>query len=293
MKKLISFVLISSMCLSLSLPALAASSNAVDPYSVEGQYVQELVDLTKEEIDALPLAKAEGLFEQAFGVSAKNYSEDEIRLALDGLAFGLKFQVSMNAIKAAEDRVSGNTGGSTRGTTSGKTYSGSVGVAWTRDTTSGNSPLTLGEILSGTYTLEVDYITWATAATILAASGSYNAFSDLALLVSQGATGATLAYYICTALGITGGPASIASVAVGVAVAWGWNWLNSINRTNMLNCFNNMEQTGEYMKVQFMWSSNMVNKFYTTVSKTTTIPNPFPGTYGNWHTDTYGYLYGY
>lgn len=64
---------------------------------------------------------------------------------------------------------------------------GDVGVAWTRDTTSGHSPLTLNEVLFDTYTLEVDYITWDTAASIFAASASYSAFSDLTQQVLAGA----------------------------------------------------------------------------------------------------------
>jgi hypothetical protein len=44
----------------------------------------------------------------------------------------------------------------------------------------------------------------------------------------------------------------------------------------------------QYMKVKFMWSSNMVNKIYSTVNRTTTISDPFPGTYGDWYRDKYG-----
>ncbi|WP_072971537.1 hypothetical protein [Tissierella praeacuta] len=39
-------------------------------------------------------------------------------------------------------------------TTGSAQYSGNIGVAWIGDTTSGRSSLTLGEILSGTYTFE-------------------------------------------------------------------------------------------------------------------------------------------
>lgn len=293
--KILSFILVLSMSISMAVPAFAAERN---PYSVEGKYVQELIDLDKEQIKALSIKEAEVLFEKAFSVQTDDYTEDEIRLGLDGLAFGLKFQKAMDEIKATVETQpsypSSNSIIMPLSTTGSVQYSGNIGVAWVRDTTSGHSPLTLGEILSGTYTLEVDFLTWDTAAAILAASANYNAFQDLAELVATGAAGTALSAYICSVLGITGGPATITSVAVGAVVGLGWNWLKNIDRSRMYDCFAGMNKSkNQYMKVQFMWSSNMVNKFYSTISKTSSISNPFSGKYGDWYKDRYGYLYSY
>jgi len=175
------------------------------------------------------------------------------------------------------------------------TYSGEVGVAWVRDTTASGSPLTVGELISDTYTLEVDYLTWDTAAAILAASADYDIYKDIVEQLAVCATGTALAAYICPVLGIPAGTVTtIASVAVGAAVGVGWNWLKSMDRDNMYNCFVNMNTSkDQYMKVQFMWSSNIINRLYSIVPKTDVILSPFPGTYCNWHNDTYGYLYSY
>ena len=293
-KKFLCLVLIGIFTLTSSLTAFATEvQNEIDSYTIEGKYVKELVDLSADEIIELSLSDAKVLFEEAFIVPADNYTEDEIRLVLDGLAFGLKFQEYKEEARKAIESKSTNSFESFS-TTDNTTYSGSIGVSWIRDTRSGKSPLTLGEILSGTYTLEVDYLTWDTASAILAASANYNAFQDLVELVLTGATGTALSAYICSVLGITGGPATVTSLAVGTAVGFGWNWIRSVDRSRMYNCFVDMNKSkNQYMKVQFMWSSNMVNRFYSTVSKTCTITNPFPGTYGDWNKDTYGYMYSY
>ncbi len=289
-KKIISLVLAIVICFSNGASAFAVERQ--NPYDVEAQYVEELVSISDEELDKLNLKEAKALFEEAFQVSAENYSEDEIRLALDGLSFGLKFESRMNEIKDSGIVEIEPVPASTRSTTSGKTYSGDVGVAWIRDTTKGHSPLTLGEILSGTFTLEVDYLTWDSVASILAASASYSAFKDLTELTAEGAGGGVLGAYISKLLKLKGSPASIAVTVVGIALGFGWNWLQKIDRARMHDYFSHMSKN-QYMKVEFMWSSNAVNKLYTNVSKTKTIPNPFPGKYGDWHIDRYGYYYRY
>lgn len=289
------------LCMSLTLPATAfAAEISVDPYSVEAIYVEELVTMTAEEIAALPEAAARELFEEAFPVSSDEFSESDVRLALDGWAFALKFQTMMSMVAQAESlNADASVGGevaeiaATSSTTANKTYYGSVGLAWVRDTTSSGSPLTLGEILSGVYTLEVDYISWETAATILAASSDYDVYEDLAEQVAVGASGTALGAIVCTALGITGAPATIASGVVGVVVAFGWSWLSNLNRANMYDCFETMDKD-DFMKVQFMYASNMVNRFYTEYTPSSyTFENPFPGTCGTWYTGSYGYLYTY
>ncbi len=283
--KVLSILLCLIMVFSLTTTGFAAEIQ-IDPYSVEGVYVEKLVTLSEEEIAALPLNDAQELFEEAFLISSEGFTEDEVRLALDGWSYALKVQTVMDTVREVE-RIAASS------TTSDKTYYGSIGLAWVRDTTSSGTPLTLGEILSGVYTLEVDYISWKTAATILAASSDYDIYEDLVGQVASGASGTVLGAIVCSALGITGTPATITSAIVGIAVSFGWSWLDNIDRDNMYECFEDMDED-EYMKVQFMWASDMVNKFYTSYSPSSyTFENPFPGTYGTWYTGTYGYLYSY
>ncbi len=131
----------------MTMPAFTVEDN---PYSIESRYVQGTIDLDEEQIKALSIEEAKVLFEKRFSVKANNYIEDEIRLALDCLVFSLKFQEAMAEIKEViETQLS-----SPFSTTDSAQYSGNIGVVWIRDTTSGRSSLTLGEILSGTYNLE-------------------------------------------------------------------------------------------------------------------------------------------
>lgn len=286
--KIMSFILLLSLSFSLAIPALAER----DPYSATGKYVQELVDLDNEQLKALSIEEAGVLFEKAYSVQAEDYTEDEIRHGLDGLAFALKFQKAMDEIKAAETQQLSVSPMSDL--SNFRSYSGDVGIAWIRDTTSGHSPLTLAEVLSDTYTLEVDYITWDTAATILAASASYNTFSDLLQLFAVGAGGTALGNVIISALGLTGVPATVASVAVGAVVGLGWDWLKSVDRSRMYDTFMTMNKSkNQYMKVEFMYSNHKVSKIYSLISKTSSVPNPFPGMWGDWKDNKFGYLYGY
>lgn len=298
-KKIASVIIAASMLVGTSLTVFAGESSSpaesIDPYTIESQYVQELVDISTDDLDDLSLREASALFEEAFSVSADNYTEDEIRLVLNGLSFGLKFQHDMDAVKEVTEYESYNP--LARSSTSSKYYSGNVGVAWVRDTTSGHSPLTLGELLSGTYTLEVDYITLDTAASILASSADYNSYYELATAFAASATSTVLTNKIITILNLgTGWQATVASVAVGTAVGLGWVWLQKVDRSRMYDIFSTMDSSvskSNMMKVQFMWSGNMVNKTYTKINTTTSLPNPFPGTYGDWYVNNYGYLYNY
>ena len=298
-KKMLCLILVGTLTLGTSTAVLANEKEelaSIDPYTIEGEYVQKLVDINEDSLSKLSLKEASELFEEAFEVPASSFSEEEIRLALDGLSFGLKFQNDMQMIKLNEE-YEPSYSPNVRSTTGNKSYSGNVGVAWVRDTTSGHSPLTLGEILSGSYTLEVDYITLDTAASILASSASYDSYSDFVQALAVNATATALTNKIIRVLGLASGwKATVASIAVSTAVGCGWNWLQKIDRSRMYDCFSTMDGSAakrDMMKVQFMWASNMVNKFYTKMSKTTVLPNPFPGTYGDWYTNKYGYLYGY
>lgn len=145
--KIMSLVLILSLSISMTMPAFTVGD---DPYSIESRYVQGIIDLDEEQIKALSIEEAKVLFEKRFSVKSNNYIEDEIRLALDCLVFSLKFQEAMAEIKEViETQLS-----SPFSTIGSAQYSGNIGVVWIRDTISGRSSLTLGEILSGTYTLE-------------------------------------------------------------------------------------------------------------------------------------------
>lgn len=258
------------------------AANEYDPARIDAQYVQELVDLKQEEIAALPLEQAEQLFEKAFNVSAKDYTENEIRMVLDGLGYGLKFQIYTNVANTFFNvrSVKGHSVG----------YYGDIGVAWTRDTS--KSPLTLQELLSGMYTLEVDYLTWESAASILTASISQSTFDKLADLVATGVSSTVLGNFIATSLELTGTSVSVASVVASVVIGFGWDWLRNLDRNSMLSVFQAMSHTNK-LKVEFMWTSNAVTRIYTSIPKTNIIANPYPDVYSDWTIDTYGILYNY
>lgn len=294
--KIISFILVLLMNVSMITTVFAIER---DSYSINGNYVQELIDMDDDQLKLLPIKEAKILFEKAFLVQADKYTEEEIRLGLNGLAFSLKFQNDMDKarelVESQPYKPVINSAITPFFSTNGSmSYSGEVGIAWIRDTKKGCSPLTLGEILSGTYTLEVDFITWDTAAAILAASANYNTFKDLLECTVNGIAGNVLSAYICNILGITGSVATVSSFAVGTVVGFGWNWLKNIDRSRMYNCFTSMNKSkNQYMKVEFMWSRNMVNKFYSVIPKTKWISNPFPEKFAEWYDDTFGYLYNY
>ena len=226
MKKIVSFLLVLSMIWSISATAFAQQKQ--DPNNIVGHYVEELVIMSDEELASLSLVEASLLFEKAFHVSSNSYSEDEIRMGISGLSFGLKFQSAMDLFRTAQEENIYSPCG-VQPTTGGQYYSGKIGVAWTRDTSSDRSPLTLAEIFSGTYTLEVDFLTWDTAATILAASANYNFFQDLSESLALGIAETLLSAKICSMLGLAKAPATIASLAVSVVIGMGWNWLRSLD----------------------------------------------------------------
>jgi hypothetical protein len=223
MKKFLSVLIVSALLLTMSAMALATEGEAADPYAAEAVYVQELADITDEEIAELSLTEAETLFEQAFGVDADNFAEEEIRAVITGLSFAFKFQNEVQARKESEpsEVISvAPSGGRTRSSTFALAYSGSVGAAWVRDISAGKSPLTVSESLLNSYTLEVDYLTWDTTATLLVESGSYVWYQDLQLLLAQGATGSALSAYVIAALGLGGPIAAVAAIAIQESI---WN----------------------------------------------------------------------
>ena len=87
MKKIVSFLLVLSMIWAISATAFAQQKQ--DPNNIVGHYVEELVIMSDEELASLSLVEASLLFEKAFHVSSNSYSEDEIRMGISGLSFGL------------------------------------------------------------------------------------------------------------------------------------------------------------------------------------------------------------
>lgn len=105
-KKMLCLILVGTLTLGTSTAVLANEKEelaSIDPYTIEGQYVQKLVDINEDSLSKLSLKEASELFEEAFEVPASSFSEEEIRLALDGLSFGLKFQNDMQMIKLNEE----------------------------------------------------------------------------------------------------------------------------------------------------------------------------------------------
>lgn len=163
----------------------------------------------------------------------------------------------------------------------------------------------MGEILSG-YTLEVDYITPETAASLLAASTDYDVYTDLTDHVLSGAPATVLTSIVLAALREAGYNISwitfIASEVVALACDLGWSYLRNIEASRMYNCLNKMAPS-DLMKIEYAYSSTagVVSRIYSVyhpsyyysngVYSYYNIPNPFPGKYGFWYEDECAYLY--
>ena len=103
MKKIVSFLLVLSMIWAISATAFAQQKQ--DPNNIVGHYVEELVIMSDEELASLSLVEASLLFEKAFHVSSNSYSEDEIRMGISGLSFGLKFQSAMFCLEQRKKKI--------------------------------------------------------------------------------------------------------------------------------------------------------------------------------------------
>lgn len=81
---------------------------------------------------------------------------------------------------------------------------------------------------------------------------------------------------------------------MGTVVALGWDWLSKIDRSRMYDTFMTMNKSkNQYMKVEFMYSNHKISKLYSLISKTSSVPNPFPGMWGDWKDNKFGYLYNF
>ena len=99
MKKITALFLSLVMLFALSVPAFAAEPDVTyDPYSIDANYVQELVDLSQEEIAALPLDQAKELFEKAFSVSANDYILITINFILYSISIFLLVKIQSDIL---------------------------------------------------------------------------------------------------------------------------------------------------------------------------------------------------
>ena len=312
MKKAISILLAVCLMAIVVTPHVYAYGDVkINPDEIYASYVPELVKLTDEEIEALSIDEVNELFQKAFKVSPQYFTEEEVRLAVKNLSIALKLQTlnelgklavsTVPTVKGNETSILATSSTSSSTTSNLSSYTGSIGVAWVRDTT--RSPLSLSEILSNTFTLEVDYITWGTAATILAASSDYSVFQDLKVYIAQGATVYAMTKLILKTLGLTGSAATITSEVVALVVSLGWNLLQNIQRDAMYNCFKKMRKDIDLMKINYMTVNGSIVRTYSVFSPSKysvnskgvytyyNIPNPYPGKYGYWYINKYAYLY--
>lgn len=285
-KRILSLFVVFALFFSSSSNVFASSETEKRDYNIESRFVKELFLMDSTDIKSLSNNDSNQLFYKAFGVNAKTYPHEEVLLALEGLSNFYKIQ--QNSKSNSINLMAAKANSSTKGNIS---YSQNKGLAWVRDTSSNKSPLKLGEVISGVYTLEVDYVSYAEIAIILAASADKNYFNELVEQVALGASSSTMTAIVAAQLGLTGLPVTITSVAVGAVVGVGWSWLKTIDRNNMFKCWEKMKKN-QFVKVSYVTASNMVNKTYSAYTPSKSVfTNPYPGTYGTWYTNKYGYLY--
>ena len=287
-KNLLCFCLVISLLLGTNAIVFASEIDSLDTSKIYASYVPDLNKIDIDTIQYLPESKIDEYFESAFNVSSKSYTNEEKISAVKAIStvqnfksFSLMGQLSSSST-----------------TSPLSSYMGSKGVAWVRDTTSGGSPLTLTEAITGNYTLEVDFLTYKQAATIIAMGSDYAFFNS----VKNAGSTAIASGLICTKLGIS--EMTIPSMLVSVVVSMGWDAVSSLDRSAMISQLNKMS-ISNMMRVNFTTSNNVVTKVYSVYKPSTTynassdvftyfnIPNPYSGKYGNWHVGQIGYLYNY
>lgn len=280
-KRFTCFILIGVITLNSNLIALANETVHIDSNQITASYVSELSEMEFSDIENLSADEVNIYFEKAFLISADYYSIEDKISALKAVSTFQKFRTFARASST---------------TSSLSSYTGNKGVAWVRDT--GNSPLTLAEALSGTYTLEVDYLTYKYAITLYAAGSDYNFFTSL----KNAATTAVASTLICNKLGISN--MTIPSAVISAVVSLGWDIVNSLDRSNMKTVIDKMSYSN-MMQVSFMTANNYLTKVYSLYSPTAkynsssdnftykNLKNPCSGKYGNWYANHIGYLYSY
>lgn len=282
MKKILSLLLVFAMLFSISVTAFA-SEIPQDPNEIYASSVPELKGISFEQIESFSENELDYYFEKAFPLDANDYTYEEKLSVVKAISVAESYQSIARATSTTSNLSS---------------YTGNEGVAWVRDTTSGHSPLTFAEALSGTYTLEVDYLTYKMAVTIYAAGSDYNFFTSL----KNAGTTSVASALICAKMGLS--DLVIPSVIVSIVVGMGWDALSALDRSAMKDVLDQMSYSS-MMKVTFMTANNFVTKCYSIYSPSTTynsaadnftyrnIANPYSGKYGFWYTNQTGYLYSY
>lgn len=282
MKKILSVLLVFVMLFSTSATAFATEISQ-NPDEIYASSVPELKGMSFEQIETFSDNELDYFFEKAFPLDADNYTHEEKLSVVKSISVAESYQSLARAASTTSNLSS---------------YTGNEGVAWVRDTTSGHSPLTFGEALSGTYTLEVDYLTYKMAVTIYAAGSDYNFFTSL----KNAGTTSVASALICAKMGLS--DLVIPSVIVSIVVGMGWDALSALDRSAMKDVLDQMSYSS-MMKVTFMTANNILTKCYSLYSPSTTynsaadnftyknIANPYSGKYGFWYTDQVGYLYSY
>lgn len=284
MKKCFSFFLALVLCVSLVTPAFATEPSKHFYDNTPANYVQELVDLSDDDIDALSSADVVRLFTLAFdNVPTSLFSESEMRSIISALSYGLKW--TSNRVSQRSSSVS---------TSSSHYYNGNKGIAWIRDTD--KSPFTLGELAGGFYSLEYDFITPETIYSIIAAGTSKTNFEKLADAVlsnvsSDQMTGLIKSMLLSVGISLSG---SVITASVVTAVLdFGYKWVSTADRDSLLK----MAQTAtnsQYIRIEFMYNqnSNMVTRIATYVSRGN-LANPSSDKYGFWYPGQYAINYSY
>ncbi len=289
--KILSFILVIVITITYNVSVLAMEYDVrsqIDLYQYDANYVEKLDILNENEIENLKTTEANELFEEAFNISSKYFTEKEVRLAIEEWSSVIK----LNSLSKTQKSTSTYLKTASTSTKGNKTYTGNVGLAWIRDTTSKGSPLSLGEIISGCYTIEVDYLPWETVATILAAASKETVFDRLKVWALGGVSSTLLTTLVCTSLGITGAPATITAVIVSAVVSIGWGLLKQLDKNRMSDAFNKMKKN-EWLRADFMTYDHQIYRHYKSYKPVSHVfKNPF-NQYGKWYSNDYGIKYSY
>lgn len=282
MKKSLSIILALLLCLSLITPTFAVYQDKSSYDDVPAKYVQELVDLTEEELQTLPAESIETLFVKAFeNVPTSLYTESEMRSILSALSYGLKWSNNVKRTRAVSTNSSYN-------------YTGDIGVAWIRDTD--KSPFTLGELAGGFYSLEYDFLSPETISVIIAAGSSQSNFQKLqnAIISNLGDKKVSeLVGEILRSLGVPEPFVEVSTDVVSRVLSDGYEWVSTADRNGLI-AMAESARASEYVRVEFMYNqnSNMVSRISSYVNRGT-LQNPSGDKYGFWYPGQYGINYDY
>ncbi|MBF4692006.1 hypothetical protein [Fusibacter ferrireducens] len=296
MKRILALVLITFLMMNSSLLAIADTreNNIKDSIYID---LEKASGLTMDIINSSSEKDIDLYFESIFSTKASMWRSEEKYDALERvIALNNSFKSPEYQVFSRYSQEFESASVTSRSAINGCTYTGSKGVSWVRDTTSNGTPLSWGELISGVYTLEVDFLPYNVVATLYALSTDKSFFE----MVKNAGTTATASALICKKAGIKG---VIGGGVIGFCVSLGWDLLSLLDRNALRDMMESMVLS-DLMRVDFVTASNMVTKCY---SKYTTsvewidskqcfkylnIANP-TGKAGNWHGGEPGYLYSY